>query len=100
MQLYYYRDFITATGKTAAEVYNFLPMMPAILNRYGNNGLQDYHKDDVWNIVMPLNHPAKDTKSLKIRKRNEEQGIFSHLSNLTEGVATNVIFLAFHLKVI
>lgn len=51
-------------------------MMPAILNRYGNNGLQDYHKDAVLNIVMTLNHPAKDTKSLKIRKKNEEQGIF------------------------
>lgn len=75
-------------------------MMPAILNRYGNNGLQDYHKDAVLNIVMPLNHPAKDTKSLKVRKKMKSREFFSHLSNLAEGVATNVIFLAFHLKVI
>lgn len=32
-------------------------------------------KAAVLNIVMTLNHPTKDTKSLKLKK-NEEQGIF------------------------
>lgn len=27
IELDYYRDFITATGRTAAEVHNFLPVM-------------------------------------------------------------------------
>lgn len=30
IQLDYYRHFITATGRTAAEVHNFLPMMPVL----------------------------------------------------------------------
>lgn len=30
IQLDYYSDFITATGRTAAEVHNFLPMMPVL----------------------------------------------------------------------
>lgn len=30
IQLDYYRDFITATGRTAAEVHNFLPLMPVL----------------------------------------------------------------------
>lgn len=33
-------------------------------------------KAAVLNIVMTLNHPTKDTKSLKVKKKNEEWGIF------------------------
>lgn len=54
-------------------------------------------KDAVLNIVMPLNHPVKDTKSLKIRKKiMKSREFYSHLSDLAVGVATNKIFLDFH----